>query len=84
MSSWNFGDTTLQCCWQVWNCYDYAQSQDTNRAWGPTQWMVLEEGNGGCNGYDIYGRYDDDGLTTCSELYNYVYNPEDDRRIDDV
>jgi rhomboid-related protein 1/2/3 len=81
MDSWNFGDTTLQCCWKVWNCYDYAQDQ-VETEWGPAQWKVIESGNGGCNGYDLYGAYDDDGLTTCPAMYDYVYNPSDDRRID--
>jgi len=41
MDSWNFGDTQLQCCWKVWNCYDYAQDQSINNDWGPAQWKVL-------------------------------------------
>lgn len=66
-----FGDTTLQCCWKVWQCADYASTQPFTN-WGADQFQVIADGNG-CSEYDLYGKYDDDGLDTCEEIYDYVY-----------
>jgi hypothetical protein len=84
----NFGDGTRQCCWKVWECKDYALDQQENAAgssvggpsgWGPDQWDDLS-----CSGYDVFGDYDDEGLLTCEAMYNYVFNPTDDKRLEEL